>query len=64
MLTADVGDPICGDPGQPKITGSLEDRMDRMVAFKNDVLGMFNLADEVVAMQIHALAFMLREFRT
>ena len=53
----DVGDPIRGDPGKTKITGSLEDRMDRMVAFENDVLGMLNLADEVVATKVHAVTF-------
>jgi hypothetical protein len=59
----DVGDTICGDPGQSKITGALEDRMDRMVAFENDVLGMLNLADEVVATKVHAVTFVLRELR-
>jgi len=60
----DVGDTICGDTGQPKITGALEDRMDRMVAFENDVLGMLNLADEVVATKVHAVTFVLRELRS
>ena len=57
----DVGDARCGEPGQAQIAGSLKDGMDRVVALEDDILSMFYLVDEVVATQVHVVAFVLRE---